>query len=135
MQWTLPESTMVSTYTTRRNNSNTMKQNQQNLTQPLTPTKQVAIISRLQGKMLNCCFVNFKKAFDNVPRCELWKRMMEIGMPLNYNKRSMFIWTSRCQLKMDWSFSKYLLSKMGVKQGCPLSHYLFSLYALINLKK
>ena len=38
--------------------------------------------SRLQGKTLYCGFVDFKKAFDTVPRSELWNRMVEIDMPL-----------------------------------------------------
>ena len=40
--------------------------------------------SRLQGKTLYCCFVDFKKAFDTVPRSELWNRMVEIDMSIEY---------------------------------------------------
>ena len=40
--------------------------------------------TRLQGKTLFCCFVDFKKAFDIVPRSELWNRMIEIDIPLEY---------------------------------------------------
>ena len=42
--------------------------------------------SQLQGKILYCCFVDFKKAFDIVPRSELWKRMIGIRMPLDYRE-------------------------------------------------
>ena len=33
-----------------------------------------------------CYFVDFKKAFDTVPRSELWKRMIEIRMQLDYEQ-------------------------------------------------
>jgi hypothetical protein len=28
-----------------------------------------------------CCFVDFRKAFDTVPRDKLWSRMEELGVP------------------------------------------------------
>ena len=31
-----------------------------------------------------CCFVDFKKAFDMVPRDKLWHRMEELEIPLQY---------------------------------------------------
>ena len=40
--------------------------------------------SRLAGKGLYCCFVDFKKAFDMVPRTNLWKRMEELHVPHEY---------------------------------------------------
>ena len=40
--------------------------------------------SQLQGKTLHCCFMDFTKVVDIVPRSELWKRMIEIGMSLEY---------------------------------------------------
>jgi hypothetical protein len=30
-----------------------------------------------------CCFVDFKKAFDTVPRDKLWHRMEELGVPIH----------------------------------------------------
>jgi hypothetical protein len=84
--------------------------------------------SRLQGKTLYCCFVDFKKAFDTIPRNELWNRMVEIGMPLEYRAAIARLYEEvRCQLKIDYGFSDYFLSNMGVKQGCPLSPTLFGL--------
>ena len=82
--------------------------------------------SRLQGKTLYCCFVDFKKAFDIVPQSELWNRMAEIDMPLEYRVARLYEQV-KCQLKMDSGFSKHFLSNMGVKQGCPLSPTLFGL--------
>ena len=84
--------------------------------------------SRLQGKTLYFCFVDFQKAFNTIPRSELWNRMIEIDMPLEYKVVIARLYEHvKCQLKMDSGFSKHFLSNMGVKQGCPLSPTLFSL--------
>ena len=40
--------------------------------------------SCLRGKGLYCCFVEFKKAFDMVPREHLWRRMEELEMRSEY---------------------------------------------------
>ena len=62
--------------------------------------------SRLQGKTLYCCFVDFKKAFDTVPKSERWNRMVEIDMPLEYRVAIARLYEQvKCQLKMDSGFS------------------------------
>ena len=38
----------------------------------------IAKETRLQGKTLDCYFVDFNKAFDIVPRSEFWKRMIPL---------------------------------------------------------
>ena len=40
--------------------------------------------SHLKGKGLYCFFVDFKKAFDMVPRAKLWRRMEELGVLSEY---------------------------------------------------
>ncbi|MCJ1429751.1 hypothetical protein MMC29_007666, partial [Sticta canariensis] len=37
-------------------------------------------LSKKHGKKLYCCFVDFKKAFDSVPRHELWSTWSELGI-------------------------------------------------------
>lgn len=37
--------------------------------------------SRLEGATLYCCFVDFKKAFDTMPRDGLWQQLQELGVP------------------------------------------------------
>ena len=74
---------------------------------------------------------NCARLYDIVPRSELWKRMTQIRISLEYTTTVARLYEQvRRQLKMDSSFSKYLLSNMGVKQGYPLSPTLFGL--LIN---
>ena len=60
--------------------------------------------SRLQGKTLYCCFVDFKKAFDTVPRSELWNRKVEIDMLLEYQVVARLYEQVKSQLKMDSGF-------------------------------
>ena len=84
--------------------------------------------SRLMGKGLYCCFVDFKKAFDMVPRDTLWKRMEELQVPNEYMHAVARIYERVvCQVRMKGDVSEMLTSDIGVKQGCPLSPTLFGL--------
>ena len=52
--------------------------------------------------MLYYCFMDFKQPFDIIPRCELWKRMIETGMPLECKTIIAFLYEQvKCQLKME----------------------------------
>lgn len=84
--------------------------------------------SRLKGKTLYCCFVDFTKAFDTVPRMGLWKRMEYIGVPEHLRVAVAHLYARvLCQLKTHEGLSQAFSSNMGVKQGCPLSPTLFGL--------
>ena len=85
--------------------------------------------SRRQGKPLYMCFVDFKKAFDTVPRRELMSRMQRIGVPkeLQHGVQKLYEQVL-CKLRKAEGFSDSFVSNMGVKQGCPLSPTLFGLY-------
>ncbi|MCO5572471.1 hypothetical protein L7F22_026226 [Adiantum nelumboides] len=84
--------------------------------------------SRLKDKGLYCCFVDFKKAFDMVPRENLWKNMKELQMPNKYiHAISRMYEMVVCQLRMGEGNSNFFTSTIGVKQGCPLSPTLFGL--------
>ena len=75
------------------------------------------------------CFVDFKKAFDTVPRPELMDRMHQIGVPLSIQHGVQKLYEQvLCKLRMKDGFSESFVSNMGVKQGCPLSPTLFGLY-------
>jgi hypothetical protein len=86
--------------------------------------------NKAKKKPLYCCFVDFKKAFDIVPREVLWQVSVGFGVEgcflrclqamyakdiVRINHPSESVTTSfRCQ--------------QGVKQGCPLSPLFFGLY-------
>ena len=88
-----------------------------------------------QPQKLFTCFVDFKKAFDSVPRPVLWEVLAKAGVStriLNaikamYDKDTACVWTP------DGLTDKFDCN-IGVKQGCPLSPNLFGLY-LDDLEK
>ena len=87
--------------------------------------------SRQKGKAgkLYCCFVDFRKAFDTVPRAELWQMLEEPGVHgriLNIIK-SLHARDSTA-VRSSQGISAIFRCLMGVKQGYPLSPTLFGLY-------
>ena len=78
---------------------------------------------------LYACFVDFRKAYDSVPRDLLWTKLERLGVhgwfldgiKALYADVPMVVNTAHGQTA---SFQ----SAMGVKQGCPLSPTLFGLY-------
>ncbi len=78
---------------------------------------------------LYCCFVDFKKAFDTVPRALLWQVLEDLGVQgrvLDIIK-SMYAHDSAA-VRTSEGLSEIFRCLMGVKQGCPLSPALFGLY-------
>ena len=78
---------------------------------------------------LYCCFVDFTKAFDLVPRDILWNVLKRRGL----SGRVLTSLQSMDAVDKAYVFTKDGPSDLfdcsiGVKQGCPLSPLLFSLY-------
>ena len=87
--------------------------------------------TRLKGKAgkLYCCFVDFRKALDTVPRAVLWQVLEELGVIgriLDVIK-SLYALDSTA-VRSSQSISAIFRCLMGVKQGCPLSPTLVGLY-------
>jgi hypothetical protein len=89
-----------------------------------------ALIDRAHaGKHAFTAFVDFSKAFDTILRDLLWRRMREIGLhgeilaALHAMYRDV-----RCRVRAPEGLTDSFESTWGVKQGCPLSPLLFSLY-------
>jgi hypothetical protein len=76
-----------------------------------------------------CCFVDFKKAFDTVPRDKLWHRMEELGVPIHLRAAIHRLYEEvKVKIRTSTGISESFRSDIGVKQGCPLSPTLFGLY-------
>ena len=82
-----------------------------------------------QKKKLYACFVDFKKAFDTVPRDLLWRALARIGMgpKMMHCIKSMYD-TDTARVQTQTGLTDAFCCTIGVKQGCPLSPNLFGLY-------
>ena len=80
-------------------------------------------------RKLYCCFVDFKKAFDLVPRETLWRALERRGMKgkVLTSLQTMYAAEKACVLTRDGPTDLFDCS-IGVKQGCPASPLLFGLY-------
>ena len=82
-----------------------------------------------EKRKLYCCFVDFKKAFDLVPRQTLWTILEQRGMKgrVLCSLQTMYAADRACVLTKDGPTDLFDCS-IGVKQGCPASPLLFGLY-------
>ena len=78
--------------------------------------------ARHAKRKLHCCFVDFKKAFDLVPRDCLWKVLKQRGMAgrVLSSLQSMYTQDGSCILTSEGATEMFECS-IGVKQGCPAS--------------
>ncbi len=86
--------------------------------------------SKAKKKPLYCCFVDFKKEFDIVPREVLWQVLAGLGV------EGCFLWFLQAMYAKDTirinhpseGVTSSFRCQQGVKQGYPLSPLLFGLY-------
>jgi hypothetical protein len=85
---------------------------------------------RFQKKQLYTCFVDFKKAFDTVPRDLLWQVLEGLGISGRILEclRSMYRQDQACLHHPEEGLTPTFLCCIGVKQGCPLNPLLFGLF-------
>ena len=84
---------------------------------------------RSHGKRVYCTFVDFRKAFDTVPRARLIRRLQEMAVPTELIWGIMALYrTIVGQVRTSEGISELIHSTIGVKQGCPLSPTLFGMY-------
>lgn len=85
--------------------------------------------AKAQKWQIYCCFVNFRKAFDTVPRERLFRRLQALDIPSNmiWGIYRLYEQVSR-RVRCLGSLSDTFASTICVKQGCPLSPALFGFY-------
>ena len=75
-------------------------------------------------------FLDFEKAFDSVELSFIWKTLSSINFGPSFISWIKLCYCSieSCVLNNGWA-SSYFTPERGVRQGCPLSPYIFILYA------
>lgn len=85
--------------------------------------------ARHRSSKVYCCFVDFRKAFDSVPREDLLQRLKDINTSHSRLTAVMRLYESVLgRLRTVGGLSEFIRSTIGVKQGCPLSPTLFGIY-------
>ena len=78
---------------------------------------------------LFCCFVDFRKSFDTVPRNNPWNRLEKLKDPFELRAVAIRLYENViAKFKNNEGWKIDLNCNIGVKQGFPLSPTLFSIY-------
>ena len=90
--------------------------------------RQVMEKHREKQKGLHVVFVDLEKAYDRVPRQEIWRCMREKGVPEKYVKIIQDMYKGvRTQVKSAVGLTRHVPVMVGLHQGSALSPYLFNL--------
>ena len=75
------------------------------------------------------CFIDAKKAFDSLNRDCLWFKMLSLGIRGHFYHAVKSLYSDvSCAVRLNGQLSDWFSVECGVKQGCPLSPTLFSIY-------
>jgi hypothetical protein len=82
-----------------------------------------------KNSRLNCCFINFKKAFDSIYRNALWYKLFNFGLDGKLIRifRDMYSSVSSC-VKLCNTLSDFFDILIGLRQGQNNSPILFALF-------
>ena len=81
------------------------------------------------GKSTLAVFIDFRKAYDTVPRTYLLEKMRQLNIPEDLvNNVEHYYHTSTGQVRIGDKISEKFNIGMGVKQGCSASPLLFSIF-------
>jgi len=81
-----------------------------------------------QSPHLHAAFVDFKQAYDTIPRYALWEHLQRTRMPSPLLSIIQDFYDGDEYILKDGEKTARVKPNTGVKQGCPLSPLLFSLY-------
>lgn len=79
-----------------------------------------------KGEKLYTAFIDFQKAFDRIPRSELWLKLLKNGVSNKFVKIVKLMYEEvKSRIRFDSRISDQIISHSGVKQGEPLSPIMF----------
>ena len=82
-----------------------------------------------KNKKIFACFVDFKKAFDTIPRDLLFRKLLGHGVTGKFfNTLKTIYKNDTCCVKVDGKMTRSFEANQGVKQGCVLSPLLFNIF-------
>ena len=85
--------------------------------------------ARARKVPLFTCFVDFKKAYDTIPRDKLWEKLRRIGVSDEFVQAVQALYAEvPMGVQLPSGLSDTFMSELGVKQGCPLSPTLFGIF-------
>ena len=89
--------------------------------------RQVLELRRTYHEPTVAVFLDFRGAFDSVDRTALFKTLLHHGVPTKYVNliRSIYSYTSG-KIRAYGELSDEVMTRSGVRQGCPLSPFLFN---------
>jgi len=86
-------------------------------------------LAREWGTPLHAGFVDFRKAFDSVPRPVLWALLRARGVAPKLVRLLVQLYTgARACVRVGGAESEWFSMRSGVRQGCPLSPLLFNTF-------
>ena len=81
------------------------------------------------GKKLYTCYIDLKKAFDNVNHSLLWYRLHQLGITGRMMGAIKSLYSGfRCSVRVNGLLGRWFEAVKGVKQGCLASPSLFNLF-------
>jgi len=95
--------------------------------EPLFITRRLQDYFETCGDNFFMLFLDWEKAFDKVDQKLLIKAISRLNLPSKIIKVLEYFYLSpKFRIKDNQGFSKYYVQRAGIRQGCPLSPYLFS---------
>ena len=97
-------------------------------TDAIFAARQVIEKHREMQKELHLVFIDLEKAYDRVPRQEVWRCLREQGVPEKYVRLVKDTYEdARTQVKTSIGLTGHITVRVGLHRGSSLSPYLFDM--------